>query len=209
MSLCHVHRHLGIDQLLPVISQLLRQIILSHLYSLPQHPRTGMKQMTSFQVGVAAEAIAAAQFARARCHVSVQYGANQPGYDLIAERNFKTLLISLKGSKDEAWGLTQNHLANADYHGAVGQWLTKHGEKLVFCFVQFKGKALDEMPDIYLATALEVANHMKLSRAGTGDTILHVSKTWISGIAAGHTQTIPRHWKSSQEKVDCLFPDTI
>jgi|TARA_B100001971_G_C17796869_1_gene337375 hypothetical protein len=34
-------------------------------------------------VGVAAEAFAAGLLAYAECDVSVQYGANQPGYDLI------------------------------------------------------------------------------------------------------------------------------
>lgn len=44
------------------------------------------KEMTPYQVGVAAEGFAAALFARAGYHVSVQYGANQPGYDLIVEK---------------------------------------------------------------------------------------------------------------------------
>ena len=43
-----------------------------------------MKQISSWHVGVAAEAFAAALFARYGYDVSVQYGANQPEYDLIA-----------------------------------------------------------------------------------------------------------------------------
>jgi hypothetical protein len=39
--------------------------------------------MSSWHVATAAEAIAAAQFARFECDVSVQYGANQPEYDLM------------------------------------------------------------------------------------------------------------------------------
>ena len=47
-----------------------------------------MSKMTSWHVGVAAEAFVAAQFARLTYDVSVQYGANQPEYDLIAvEKN--------------------------------------------------------------------------------------------------------------------------
>jgi len=38
---------------------------------------------SNWQVATAAEAIAAAQFARLGYDVSVQYGANQPEYDLI------------------------------------------------------------------------------------------------------------------------------
>lgn len=41
------------------------------------------EELTSRNVGVATEAIAAAQFARCGFDVSVQYGANQPEYDLI------------------------------------------------------------------------------------------------------------------------------
>ena len=40
--------------------------------------------ITSWQVATAAEAFAAAQFARCGWDVSVQYGANQPEYDLVA-----------------------------------------------------------------------------------------------------------------------------
>ena len=64
--------------------------------------------MNSWHVGVAAEAIAAAQFARYTYDVSVQYGANQPEYDLIAVSGDKMLKISVKGSQDGSWGLTQS-----------------------------------------------------------------------------------------------------
>jgi HJR/Mrr/RecB family endonuclease len=57
-----------------------------------------MREMTPYQVAVAAEGFAAALFARAGFHVSVQYGANQPGYDLIVERGRVAYLISVKGS---------------------------------------------------------------------------------------------------------------
>jgi hypothetical protein len=64
--------------------------------------------MTSRNVGVAAEAIAAAQFARCGFDVSVQYGANQPEYDLIVARGDALLKVSVKGSQDGGWGLTQS-----------------------------------------------------------------------------------------------------
>ena len=55
---------------------------------------------TSWQVATAAEAFAAAQFARCGWDVSVQYGANQPGYDLVAVDGDRVLKVSVKGSKD-------------------------------------------------------------------------------------------------------------
>ena len=50
-----------------------------------------MGKMTSWHVGVAAEAFTAGQFARYAYDVSVQYGANQPEYDLIAVSGDKML----------------------------------------------------------------------------------------------------------------------
>lgn len=57
-----------------------------------------MKTISSWHVGVAAEAYAAAVFARYGYDVSVQYGANQPEYDLIATSGDLMLKISVKGS---------------------------------------------------------------------------------------------------------------
>ena len=162
------------------------------------------KEMTPYQVGVSAEGFAAALFARAGYHVSVQYGANQPGYDLIVEKNQKAHLISVKGSQDGGWGLTQSYLSNANYHGAIDSWLTKHGERLIFCFVQFKGKGLADMPDVYLATATEVAARMKDSGGGLGDTVLWVEKSWKSGKRGGITDVIPAHWVFSKARIDQL-----
>jgi hypothetical protein len=41
---------------------------------------------TNWHIATAAEAIAAAQFARLGFNVFVQYGANQPEYDLMIEK---------------------------------------------------------------------------------------------------------------------------
>lgn len=68
-----------------------------------------MRKISSWHVGVSAEAFAAAMFARSGYDVSVQYGANQPEYDLIAVNEDKMLKISVKGSQDGAWGLTQSY----------------------------------------------------------------------------------------------------
>lgn len=45
-----------------------------------------MKTMTQYHVAVAAEAFAAGLFAQAGWDVLVQYGANQPQYDLVITR---------------------------------------------------------------------------------------------------------------------------
>ena len=111
--------------------------------------------VTSWHVGVAAEAIAAAQFARCGLDVSVQYGANQPEYDLMVASGEQILRVSVKGSITGSWGLTQSYLKGADYHGAVDAWLSRHKSRTIFCFVQFHGAGLTEMPRLYLAGACQ------------------------------------------------------
>lgn len=162
--------------------------------------------LTSWHIATAAEAMAAAQFARCGWDVSVQYGANQPEYDLMVAKAEKVMKISVKGSRDGGWGLTQNFIYQADYHAAADKWLNKHGNLTIMCFVQFKGARLDELPRIYLATPAEVAQRLKESANGRGDTILHENKTWGSrAFASGTVDKIPDDWFFSQNRIEeCL-----
>ncbi len=157
---------------------------------------------SSWQVATAAEAFAAAQFCRCGWDISVQYGANQPEYDLVAVDGDTMLKVSVKGSKDGSWGLTQSHLSNADYHAAIDAWLLKHSKKTVFCLVQFKGTAIHELPRMYLATPQDIADRMKATAAGRGDTILYERKQWTSRAhGAGTVDEIPASWKFSVERL--------
>jgi hypothetical protein len=56
---------------------------------------------TNGHVATATETIAAAQFARAGYDVSVQYGANQPEYDLMIADSERFLKVSVKGTQME------------------------------------------------------------------------------------------------------------
>jgi hypothetical protein len=164
------------------------------------------KELTFRNVGVAAEAIAAAQFARCGFDVSVQYGANQPEYDLIVARGGDLLKVSVKGSKDGSWGLTQSFLKEADYHGAIKQWLKRHGSQTVFCLVQFKNVALGDMPRMYLATPAEVAQGLRETANGRGDTILYEEHTWgPRAKAAGVSERVPESWRFSKNRIDELL----
>ena len=164
---------------------------------------------TSWQVATAAESFAAAQLARCGWDVSVQYGANQPEYDLVAVDGDRMLKVSVKGSKDGGWGLTQSHIQNADYHSAADKWLAKHSGKTVFCLVQFKGVPIDALPRMYLATPVEIADWLKAAAAGRGDTILYEEHTWTSRAqAAGTTDSIPESWKFTQERLDEIAEKT-
>ena len=162
--------------------------------------------MNSWHVGVAAEAMAAAQFARYGYDVSVQYGADQPEYDLIASRGDEMLKISVKGSKDGAWGLTQSLKKGRTYHEAIDEWLSKHHKKTVFCLVQFENINDDELPKMYLATPNEIAEVMRNERNGLGDTILYEYHEWSpTAQAYGTTDKIPEEWRFTRERADEIF----
>ena len=159
----------------------------------------------SWHVAAAAEAFAAAQFARCGWDISVQYGANQPEYDLVAVNENRMLKISVKGSRDGAWGLTQSHLSNANYHGAVDTWLARHFKKTVFCFVQFCGVDLHTLPRMYLATPVKVGNWLKKAAAGRGDTILYEHHAWDKRAqAAGTVDRIPDYWALTEQRINDL-----
>src|ERR1043166_7652594 len=92
-------------------------------------------KMQKYHVSIAAEAIAAAQFARLGCNVAVQYGANQPGYDLMVSRGTVIRKISIKGTQIEAgWNLTKRPLgATYSVSEESELWRAKIRD-IIFCF---------------------------------------------------------------------------
>ena len=169
---------------------------------------------SSWHISVAAEAITAAQFARCGFDVSVQYGADQPEYDLIVAKGHRLLKVSVKGSQDWGWGLTQSYLApatkrsgkKADYHGAIDLWLEKHGHRTVICFVQFGGVKPDQMPRLYLATPADVAQRLRETSKGRGDSILYERQEWTARAhGAGSVDAIPAAWKFSEQRIQELL----
>ncbi len=169
------------------------------------------KMKSNWHVATAAEAIAAAQFARLGFDVSVQYGANQPEYDLMITDGTRTMKVSVKGSQDGSWGLTQSHLrraGKANYHGAIDAWLSRHKPRTVICLVQFRGVSPDEMPRIYLATPGEIAARLREASGGRGDTILYENHTrGPKAAGAGTTERVPDAWRLSAVRVEELLAD--
>ena len=136
----------------------------------------------------------------------MQYGADQPEYDLIVARGDRMAKVSVKGSQDGAWGLTQSFLKNADYHGAIGTWLKRHGAKTLFCLVQFKDVSVDGLPRMYLARPQEIADRLKESAAGRGDTILYEHHTWNARArGAGTVDQVPDSWRFTGGRLDELL----
>ncbi|SMC40455.1 hypothetical protein [Papillibacter cinnamivorans] len=164
------------------------------------------KQTSSWHVGIAAEAFTAGLFARCGYDVSVQYGANQPEYDLIVVKGTQMLKISVKGSQDGGWGLTQGYKKDSTYHEAVDKWLAGHHRGTIFCLVQFENVAIDAMPRVYLATPDEIAQRLKESAAGRGETILYENQVWSDRASArGTIDIIPESWRFSKNRIEELF----
>ena len=163
---------------------------------------------SNWHVATAAEAIAAAQFARLGLDVSVQYGASQPEYDLIVtDGGGRMLKVSVKGSKDGGWGLSQSQLTalrkkyptgRTDYHRAADDWLNRHKPGTIMCFVQFKDSTLADLPRLYLAWPREIYELLKSARGGKGDTTLKERDH-------GQYSSIPGAWKMTEQRVSDLF----
>jgi Holliday junction resolvase-like predicted endonuclease len=163
-------------------------------------------KMKTFHVGISAEAFAAALFAHAGYDVLVQYGANQPEYDLtVASDNDQLLKISVKGSQDGGWGLTQNYKKGRNYHQAADEWSKKHSKNIIFCLVQFENVKLGKCPRVYIASVSEVTAFLKKARNGEGDTVLRENHLYKSGIAKGYSDIIPKKWKLSKTRISELI----
>lgn len=162
--------------------------------------------MNKYQVGIAAEASVAAALARAGCNILVQYGANQPEFDLIASKGGKNLRISVKGSRDGSWiaagAFKKSALTNAE---TLRIWEKDHDERTIFVFVQFENIPFDKLPLMYMASVHEVAEHLSKTRAGKIDLVLYITRTFKSGVAKDHTDNIPVEWELTENRVDEMF----
>jgi len=163
-------------------------------------------KVSSWHIGIAAEAFAAGLFARLGFNVSVQYGANQPEYDLLVEKNKEVMMVSVKGSQTGSWGMIQKYKNKSNtYHEAADEWSADQSDKVIFCLVQFRGKDEMTMPNLYLVRHNEIAETLKKSRNGVGETILHENHTWKSGIGHGTTDRLPERWRFSPDRINELI----
>ena len=158
--------------------------------------------MEKYHVSVAAEAYAAASFARAGYEVSVQYGANQPGYDLVVVKASRILKVSVKGSQDGGWVLLGKHKKkDLSWKSAVQSWLSAQPAKVVMCFVQFCDIPFSELPRIYLVRAKEVAHHLLQGRGGHVSTCLLENYFYSKGVGKELTDKIPEFWLCTEKRI--------
>ncbi|MCA9680358.1 MAG: hypothetical protein KC464_35340 [Myxococcales bacterium] len=160
--------------------------------------------MTPRQCEIAAEAYTTSLLAQCGYDVLVQYGANQPEYDLVADRSNRMMRISVKGSQDGGWMLAVGHkAAGVSYHDAIDLWRAKHRAETVFFFVQFLGVAIGELPRVYVAQPDEIAAQLKSQRAGVGYGAL-IEERRRRSPKSKYDERIPAAWEFSQSRIDAI-----
>lgn len=156
-------------------------------------------------IATAAEAIAAAQFARCGFDVSVQYGANQPEYDLIVADGGRMLKVSVKGNSDGGWMLSVGHKKGKSYAEAADAWRAMHKDHTAVCLVQFRGIAISDLPLVYLATPDEIAIRLKATAGGLGSTVLYHNREWKRAPRAKTIDKVPDDWTMTQSRISQLI----
>lgn len=158
--------------------------------------------MTPRQSEISAEAFTASLLARAGFDISVQYGANQPHYDLVAEREGKVLLVSVKGNQDGGWPLAVSQKEKGvSYHQAVDKWRARQRNDIIFFLVQFMGIGIDVAPRVYVATPDEIAEHMKTQRNGQGHGCLD-EDYGRDHPRSQYQHRVPDQWRFSKDLID-------
>lgn len=163
-----------------------------------------MGSMTPRQCEIAAESYTACLLAQAGYDVLVQYGANQPHYDLIAVKDKRILPISVKGSQDGGWMLAVRYVrVGVNYHAAIDQWLSVQRDDLVYVFVQFIHVPLGQAPRVFVARPPEIATHMKTQCSGRGHGSLQEDYR-RDHPRSQYDHKIPIEWSFSCERIDSI-----
>lgn len=156
--------------------------------------------MNRHQTAVAAEAFAAGVFAQAGYSVFVQYGANQPGYDLMVSNDESTLQVSVKGSNNGGWILAAKEKGKS-WQDALDAWIAKN-KSFVFCLVQFHKVSAGAMPNMYLATGSEIG--IELSHHWFGKEMsssLYENYVPTKGKYKGETTSLPMEWRMNEQRI--------
>jgi hypothetical protein len=145
----------------------------------------------------------------------MQAGHDKPWYDLVLTKAGNLLKIAVKGSDDGRWCLAQSYQRGgnssskfSDGHRAIDLWLDIHGSRTVYCLVQFEDVALSQLPRIYLATPVEIAQRMRESAERLGDPVLYEQYEWTSP-ETGYTsiEALPSSWLFCDERIhELVFP---
>ncbi len=158
--------------------------------------------MTPRQCEIAAESYAACLLAQSGYDVLVQYGANQPDYDLMAVKGKRMLPISVKGSQDGGWMLAVRYKKEGvTYHEAINLWLAAQRDDVVFVFVQFAEVAVGGVPRAYIARPKAIAEQLKGHRNGAGYGALQEDRLRFSP-KSSFSERLPETWNFSAERIN-------
>jgi hypothetical protein len=160
--------------------------------------------MTPRQCEVAAESHTASLLARSGYDVLVQYGANQPNYDLMADKEGRKLPISVKGSQDGGWMLAVKYKKEGvSYAVAAEKWLAAQRKDVLYVFVQFRFVPFGEAPRTYVASPKEIAAHLKKQHNGIGYGALQEDMPRDSPNSK-YRDKIPDAWIFTKERIDSM-----
>ncbi len=158
--------------------------------------------MTSRQCEIAAESYAACLLAQSGYDVFVQYGANQPHFDLLANKERRFLPISVKGSQDGGWMLAVRYIRGGlDYHKAIDAWFAAQRDYVIFMFVQFMHVPVGTSPRVYIAKPSAIAAHLKTQFDGRGNGALQEDYK-RDHPNSRYDHKIPQEWAFSRERMD-------
>lgn len=158
--------------------------------------------MTPRQCEIAAESYTACLLAQCGYDISVQYGANQPYYDLIADKDGKMMRVSAKGSQDGGWMLAVKYKNSSNsYADAIDCWFKTQPEDVVFIFVQFIHVSFGDAPRVFIASTSEIAEHMKTQCNGRGHGSLQEDYQ-RDHPKSQYSHKIPSEWKLTSERLD-------
>ncbi len=158
--------------------------------------------MTPRQCEIAAESYTACLLAQAGYDVLVQYGANQPDYDLVAVKEKRMLPISVKGSQDGGWMLAVRYKEKGvTYHEAIDRWLAAQRDGVIFFLVQFADVPVGGVPRAYVARPIAIAEQLKSQRNGDGYGSLHEDRLRRSP-KSSFSERLPESWNFSSQRIN-------
>ena len=160
--------------------------------------------MTSRQCEIAAESYTASVLAQCGYDVLVQYGANQPHYDLVAAKDGKFLPISVKGSQDGGWMLAVRYVQpGVHYLQAIEKWLAAQRPDLIYIFVQYMHVAVCGAPRVYIARPPEIAAQLSSQCNGRGHGALHEDYK-RDHPKSKYEHVLPDYWRFSYERLESI-----
>jgi Holliday junction resolvase-like predicted endonuclease len=160
--------------------------------------------MTPRQCEIAAESYTACLLAQSGYDVLVQYGANQPHYDLVAVKDKRIVPISVKGSQDGGWMLAVRFVKpGVNYRAAIEKWLSIQRDDVIYIFVQFLHVPLGQAPRVYVARPPEIATQLKLQCSDRGHGSLQ-EDTPRDSPRSKYKDKIPNGWVYSSERIDTI-----